>query len=382
MIFKNGFTIKIAQDRCLNQRHYMVACNHCVTNCPSDAIFIRETQVYLLKDDCSGCGLCLSDCPTQVFFSNQWDENNIIKNVEYHSWKTTEFFCGMQQTQYKRSDQDDVGAVQIPACLSSISKGAWFRLGLSTDLEINLNQCEDCLMKPSLSHLERNLSVAADWLESAGHFPVISYITESYKQRKKKSLKAVQVGVKATKRRDFFLSLAEFAKDAASGTYVKLSRKLLMEDCTPEWQKQFSQIYPECCVEGGSPTYWPMIEVDEQCVSCGVCGDFCPSKALEIELDEDTWTMKFTSGKCLDCRICQMICPVHAIERDRVVVPAPFDQKEVLLFDVHACKRCGDFVKENQGEYCHWCEKELAQENDLNQLCKNLFLPSRKSIED
>ncbi len=382
MILKNGFTIKIAQDRCLNQRHYMVACNHCVSNCPSDAIFIKNSQVYLLKEQCSGCGLCLSDCPTQVFSSGQWDETNIVKNVQHHQWETTEFFCGAHQSQYKINKDEGTGAVQLPACLSSVSRGTWYELGLKTELDIHVDQCENCPMRATLSRLEYNLSVAAEWLESCGHQPEINFITETKKQHKKKSLRAVQVGLKATLRRDFFLSLVDFAQDATMNMYAEHSKRTFLESCLPDWWNRFAESYPQNITEESYSTYWPVIRVNDQCVSCGICRDFCPSKTLDIVEQDGNWTLRFTNGRCLDCRICQMICPMQAITRERELVSEPFELKEILSLSVMECKRCGDMVPQKNGEYCHWCEKERAQETDLNQLCKNLFLSSRNHVGD
>jgi Fe-S-cluster-containing hydrogenase component 2 len=92
MLFNQGYSIKIDENRCLNQRHSDVECSHCSRNCPSNAIINDGSGILLYADECVGCGLCLNDCPTQVFRSDKWDETSIISDVEDEGWKVTEFF--------------------------------------------------------------------------------------------------------------------------------------------------------------------------------------------------------------------------------------------------------------------------------------------------
>jgi ferredoxin len=50
--------------------------------------------------------------------------------------------------------------------------------------------------------------------------------------------------------------------------------------------------------------------INDDCISCGVCVDECPTDAIKEEddkyiIDEDA---------CVDCAACVAVCPVDAIE--------------------------------------------------------------------
>lgn len=49
--------------------------------------------------------------------------------------------------------------------------------------------------------------------------------------------------------------------------------------------------------------------VEENCISCNLCHDVCPSKNIEMKNGKPAW-----NGKCQDCMACIHICPVTAIE--------------------------------------------------------------------
>ncbi|RLF10537.1 MAG: 4Fe-4S ferredoxin [Thermoprotei archaeon] len=55
------------------------------------------------------------------------------------------------------------------------------------------------------------------------------------------------------------------------------------------------------------------IYIDEKlCKGCGICVEFCPSKALrpaEVEGEPP----KPIDDKCLACKLCELLCPDFAI---------------------------------------------------------------------
>lgn len=386
MLFAQGFSITIAGHRCLNQRHHGVECSHCVAHCPAKAITSYQNQVYLNQDHCNGCGLCLSDCPTQVFSSDQWDETVLINDIEEEQWKRTEFFCGKHSLPYKKDKNRDIGAVQLPVCLSAVSKGAWYELGLKTEIALHLDQCEGCPMANTMARLEFNIGTAAEWLEASAHTPQFSYIYQSSKGPSKRSLEAIETGLKVTSRRDLFLSLLGRGRQISEGRGEKAKEfpKELDEGhrsgCLPEWQIRMARVYSPKRVEGPpgreeSPAaYWPTITMNERCVNCGMCSNFCPSGTLQTIVKDGVCSHYFTSGLCLDCRICQLFCPRGAISRAREKVEEPFARETIYSAKVIHCRRCGNIAVANANGLCFWCREEAANTNELNERCKELLL--------
>jgi Pyruvate/2-oxoacid:ferredoxin oxidoreductase delta subunit len=377
MIFDKGYTIRVAEERCLNQRHNRVECDHCVKNCPAGAILILKNHVAIDKDICTSCGLCLSDCPTEVFYSNQWDETTISKEVDLQGWKTTEFFCAEHAEVHQKDEGREKGSVRLPACLSSISRGAWFELGLKTEIDLHIEQCDGCPMEKTVPQLAYNVSTAAEWLVASGHTSRINFVNWCENDPSKKCREVVNAGLKVTSRRDLFLSLIRHAKQATKGAEVDTVRTL-NEDRLPRWRKRFAKVYQDNAIEGSPAAYWPTIKVNDDCVNCGMCSLFCPSKTLQITRENGIARHSFTSGTCLDCRICKMVCSVGAISRDREKVEKPFETITLSTVPVSECKRCGDTTTKNVDGLCYWCRQEDAIEADLKNTYRNMFLNKRQ----
>ncbi|MFA5537002.1 MAG: 4Fe-4S dicluster domain-containing protein [Bacillota bacterium] len=380
MLFNRVYSIKVVGDRCLNQRHHAVECRHCIDHCPAEAIIINERGLLIDEEKCLGCGLCLNDCPTQVFQAEHWDETVIQQDIKNKAWDVTEFFCGLHPKPFKAEGKAGRGAVQIPACLSIISRGAWYELGLATAIELHLEECGLCFLNKALVRLDYNIGMATEWLEASGHTAKISCITQTPTAKTKKNLKAIGTGLKITSRRDLFLSLARKGREAIGNLTVgskalspKPERKL-EDGLLSDWQKRLSQVYQQNFLSGANPAYWPTIKKNNNCISCGLCVNMCPSGALQISSDETSYAYYFTSSLCLDCRICQLFCPKEAVSRDREQLEKPFERVNIFTAAVIECKKCGKTtVEENEG-LCYWCKEKAANDNSLMRDCRNLFL--------
>jgi len=380
MIFVKGSFIEIDEKKCLNLMHHGVECSHCIGHCPADAIIYHNSHIYLNKDQCSGCGLCFSDCPTEVYRSKQWDESSIIRDIEEEEWKITEFFCDKHTLPYKIDKDKGRGAVQLPACLSIVSKGAWYELGLKTEVEIHLDQCKECPMSGAISRLEYNVSMTAEWLQASGHTPLFSYIHQTSQGKNKKSLLAIETGLKVTSRRDLFVSLIKRGQQLTgkvpNGTNVfpeELDKKM-RNSCLPDWQRRLTEVFQKNMKDCSNPAYWPTININNQCVNCGMCSHFCPSGTLQITVKDGVCNHYFTSGLCLDCRICQLFCPREAISRDREKVERPFEAKVIHTVPVVNCKHCENITIKNDNNLCYWCQGEAQNDNELKDTLKKLFL--------
>lgn len=383
MIFNHGYSLEVNESRCLNQWHEGVNCTHCIRNCPTEAIGLGKNQISIDTALCNGCGLCLNDCPTQAFRSNQWDETTIIHLVQREGWKVTELFCANHKAPYKQKKNKERGAVQLPACLSVVSKGGWYELGLSTSLELHCEECEDCPFSKTLTQLEFNVGTAAEWLSASGRESSVSYIYKSETGKMKKNLKALETGLKVTSRRELFVSLIDQGRNqlinklnefTSSAPSNRKPNHLRPGSCLPQWRKRLADVYPKNQEYVVSPAYWPDIQIDDNCVKCGMCSKFCPAGALKMVFENGKVTHYFTSGLCLDCRTCQLFCPRQAISRGRDQNDNPFEIISVVSKSVEVCRICGTPTNKASKDLCYMCEKENTHENELLNASKKLFL--------
>jgi Pyruvate/2-oxoacid:ferredoxin oxidoreductase delta subunit len=272
------------------------------------------------------------------------------------------------------------GAVRLPACLSIVSKGAWYELGLKTKIEIHLDQCKDCPMSETLQRLQYSVSTAAEWLQASGHIPPFSYIHQSSHGKTKRSWLAIETGLKITSRRDLFVSLIKKGKQLAgelpretSSFPGELDEKM-HNRCLPGWQRRLAEIFQKNRDGDVSPAYWPTIEVNEGCVNCGMCSHYCPSGTLQITVKGGVCTHHFTSGFCLDCRICQLFCPGEAIRRDRQMVDDPFEVKSIYSSSISNCRRCGSITMHRNEDLCFWCKQGDTNDNEMKDSLKKILL--------
>ncbi|NLI74063.1 MAG: 4Fe-4S binding protein, partial [Euryarchaeota archaeon] len=54
-----------------------------------------------------------------------------------------------------------------------------------------------------------------------------------------------------------------------------------------------------------------VVKDDSRCTNCGMCISICPASA--IEMDYDTWEVKFDQAKCIACGLCVSSCPPRAM---------------------------------------------------------------------
>ncbi len=378
MLFSGGAFIKVDEARCLNYLHNGVGCLHCTSLCPGGALTVIEDKIFLEREQCLGCGVCFSNCPTEVFASAQWEETAIISEVKQQSAKTTQFFCAYHDEPYLSKNDKDKGAIQITACLAAVSKGAWYEIGLLTEVELRLEKCNECPMQKCTERLKYSLDTASEWLMATGHTPKFSLIHVPEEIQRRKKLKAVSSGMKVTSRRDLFLSLFNQGKEMIrkvreTGSAGHRNGKDTEKPLLPGWQLRLEKVYTDNDRGGENPAWWPSILKKLTCVNCGLCTKNCPSGALGYQEREGTVYHTFNSGRCLDCRICELFCPANSIVRGRGPNPRPFQTEMIYETKVKRCRKCGHQTVKNKEQLCYWCKHE-AKEEDMIADVKNQLL--------
>ncbi|MEA5025598.1 MAG: 4Fe-4S dicluster domain-containing protein [Desulfitobacterium hafniense] len=236
-------------------------------------------------------------------------------------------------------------------------------------------------MKDSLTRLKYFISVASEWLEASGRPAEISAITQNTAGKTKRELKALETGLKVTSRRDFFLALVGKGKPRSERTpertqsFTNTLSNEREDSLLADWQKRLAEAYPENMIEAyGQPAYWPTIKKSKDCANCGMCSAVCPTKTLQIVVNEGSSSHYFTSGLCIDCRVCQLFCPREGISRDREKVERPFEPTLLLSGSVNSCERCNSVTIANTNRLCFWCSEEVKTDHDFMNACRKLFL--------
>ncbi|MFC1990922.1 4Fe-4S dicluster domain-containing protein [Chloroflexota bacterium] len=91
----------------------------------------------------------------------------------------------------------------------------------------------------------------------------------------------------------------------------------------------------------------PLGNVDldsSRCTGCGLCAGECPTEALMISSNEETYAFQllFRYDHCVACGSCVEICPEKCLRMERVFDLGKMDSQSVLFEDeIVRCSKCG-----------------------------------------
>lgn len=76
----------LVRPKAITECYEEIPCNPCSTSCPFDAIYIGEdinTPPKVDFDKCTGCGICVFNCPGLAIFTVQELENHLRFKIPY-----------------------------------------------------------------------------------------------------------------------------------------------------------------------------------------------------------------------------------------------------------------------------------------------------------
>lgn len=77
---------KLNRPKAITECYEEIPCNPCSTSCPFDAIYVGDdinTPPKVDFDKCTGCGICVYNCPGLAIFTVQEKEDHLIYKIPY-----------------------------------------------------------------------------------------------------------------------------------------------------------------------------------------------------------------------------------------------------------------------------------------------------------
>ena len=77
---------RLDRPKAITECYEEIPCNPCSTSCPFDAITIGEdinTPPVVDFDKCTGCGICVYNCPGLAIFTVQKHEEELLYKIPY-----------------------------------------------------------------------------------------------------------------------------------------------------------------------------------------------------------------------------------------------------------------------------------------------------------
>ena len=293
-------TLRIERGRCLRHRLSISSCRNCFDVCTTGALSWTESGLHWEEEKCSGCLLCIAECPTDALTSVVLALGDLLQRLD-------EIDTPLLACSYNPQTQ---GHARVP-CLGLLADPDLLlvlQLALGKELRLNASACADCAncrtLEPLKSAVQQIQELA---VESTGVIQVIE------------STHQLDYREKNCSRRDFFtflnrrsrqtgLSLVNRLRvDTSSGSYGKKSlpllRKLLLQlgNSSPAVRELLdTKILPE-------------LTFNSACKGCTACIGICPTGAL-CSPDERGNAPVAVKDRCIACNLCVEFCHQSAVE--------------------------------------------------------------------
>lgn len=338
---------EIRNQRCVRYRFRYSACSRCADSCPPGALTPGEEGVELDVTRCSGCGLCLSACPTAAFHLPSFPISALAKPVE----KQLAIAC---------TTSGLTGDVLIP-CLGDIDPALLASLamrGIALTLR-GTSHCVECTHAPQGG--ERVEALLAAMQELAEASPE-KWTAPTVEQTQSGS------GFRAD-RRQLFRSFSNRAvesirKDTDQGEVIPESAIRAAAHFVPprrQLAEQLLERFDVLPVESLLPLLFGVAVVEQgdgHCSGCDACARVCPTGALKLSEIDSQWALQFHSGQCVGCGVCIEACGAEALTlRHRW-------QREgdipTVLHELHRyrCQGCGRYFVGLEEDICPVCKDD------------------------
>lgn len=326
--------LTVAQNLCLRSRFCNMRCSKCENICPHHSVTIdcsnRDVPV-VIGESCTGCGLCITECPTRAIRFDHKIHNSVINKDGI-----IDLFCTR------------MGENGFIPCMGLLDVYALVYIGMNAkQINIILDHimCEDC--NPGVvENMKKLVSAANEFLHKLDR-PGINISFKSGSVRESLS------------RRDLFTFCFSKVKEAVVRTIPfsveqeQTYRELLLKDMQQYVYKKITY--------SGSPLFWGTI-VSDECDLCGVCVRSCKNAALVIKTDEFEKKIELyhNQSKCIGCFVCSLICPKSAIQvsNEESKLNTVINLLPCIVASRNAvhCNSCGALIVSNEHSMCEACQ--------------------------
>jgi len=363
-----GSGISSSPELCQKVRFPKSTCRRCVDICPEKAISLDPGP--RISDLCSGCGLCVRACPTEVFESELYPDRYFLDRVRTFLDGREGTGDGRELSIYcQRAERPSTDAVGVP-CLGIVGENVLFGAALAGCEEVNLirGSCERCRLKPAEHLLQSSIRRARALALGTGLDKVSFTTVERAKEKRapvgrREMLSGMANRVRTSARTiasEGGTSLREREKtkpapNRANGAGGSPGRKLLQSLLRGgRWEGA-----PPVAYDRESP--WARMRVDEdRCTACGTCVAVCPTDAVHAASEGGSRIFSFRPSACTNCSLCREACAEDAITFEPEVWIADILQERaevVATIGSGWCTICGDLVPAGMGEVCPTCER-------------------------
>ncbi len=323
--------------KCLRNDYFHNNCTFCIDICPQEAFEIFRAKLRILTNKCINCSACVGGCPSEALNLESFDENNFALN-------NSDILLSCQKN--------------IP-CLGTFDNEHLLFMALKLDeLNCDLSKCDSCEVNKNSKvkeKIENNIKTSNEFLKA---IEIEKKIT-------------IKTDIEINQRRYLFSTIIDKAKlkdekrekiELDNLKRVPLKREL--------FSKAINKIIENLKVTEVSNFYFLKFKkIENSCINCTDCVEFCPSDALFKSSDEST--ILFQVSKCINCNICNDICKFKSIKSIDEVDLIDFAlnlAKPLITHNMKVCNECKTPFSYKGGDLI--CSRCLEFKEDFKDIFK------------
>lgn len=356
---------------CTRYRYRYSDCTRCAQACPHHAITLHDAGAQLDAARCQHCDLCVSACPTQAWVSEDFKPIELLREA-------------IKKPAYSLAcEPSGCRADAVIACLGAID-AVWLAYMAKRGLAVHLHgsghcaQCVHAATGPDQIELTQQalaVLLAAQQEGATAHAPQPDWVmpvwvndTQTDAAQSPKPSQRSQVRA----RRSLFDRLfrarhkaddpaAQPAQPApipaqairAAAYVMSESRELLQIVCKQKTDRPFNVTWHERL---------PLMQLQLHpgCTLCEACFRVCPTGAIQIEQNPQTWALTFQTDRCVACEVCLEVCQPRVLDAQATFDASPAKPALTLIEQsMQRCARCDrHFASPTPQKTCPVCSDD------------------------
>lgn len=299
LVVEQSHTADLIAHRCLRKRLNTNTCSRCLDSCGPGALYLRDRDIILDKNCCTGCMRCVAVCP-QDALTGPFDADRLLASLGRKS--EMRISCVRQRP----SHADEI----IVPCMGVFSKPILAAIGFRAcgSVIFNLAGCVGCPNRQSSEAFKKDLFEVVDALADVLKSGLIVSETDR------------DAGLPETDRRSYLTSLKNtFSKVSKNHSTFEVKRaepELAGSRRVPQKTKLIQNL-----IRGGNDVsrkkllslFGNSLSVNQECTCCPLCKGICPTGAINLERSEQGKKLKFQMLKCSGCGLCVEFCKKDAL---------------------------------------------------------------------
>jgi ferredoxin len=348
--------LTLTGEHCLRYHDKAQACQACSDVCPAGAIE-PGTPPVLDANACQHCLACLPVCPSGAI-AGEDEGPALLRCAEALGARRLELLCQLNP-QMERGTPGVEAAIRVRGCLAGLGSGALMALVANGVQQVVLRNdaCEGCPWQQAGGAVEVRLEEARNMLALWGRESSLRLSGSGAKSWAARPI--YMADSPPVSRRDLFRlqrSPAATNGPIAGGNHPFRERLRLVYALQKLGEPPTEQ------ASASLPTAsFATLDVGEDCTACGACARICPTGALSLAIDRESYSLTFAPQACIGCSLCANVCAPAAL----VVTKNPpyadvFAGPAVWVLQqgaVARCQRCrAPFPSATGSKFCAICD--------------------------